>query len=226
MPITIKQLPPSDRPRERLRHAGEAALSDVELITLLFGGNLDLATAIVARVGGAAGLRRAVVGELCAIPGVGVARACQLRAAVELGLRAAAAGGPTDAPLTHPWQAHERLRGLARLEHEELHAIALDSRHRVLAQYPAASGALNVVHLTPRDVFRRAIREGAASVIVAHNHPSGDVLPSEDDVALTRRLRTAGELVGVALLDHLIVAGDAWYSFSEGRMGRRTPPPE
>jgi DNA repair protein RadC len=220
MSIGIKQLPSSQRPRERMLTAGPGALSDVELVALLLGGDLGCAGEVVARLGGAAGIRRAVLGELCEIPGVGVARACQIRAAVELGFRAAGAAPDPEAQVHTPAAAHATLRELSRLEQEELHVLGLDARHRAACRFAAARGALNVVHVAPRDVYRRLLREGAAAAIVAHNHPTGDVAPSEEDVLLTRRLRAAGELVGLPLVDHLIIGADAYYSFSENRIVR------
>jgi DNA repair protein RadC len=145
---------------------------------------------------------------------VGPARACQLLAALELGRRAARPRPPEGRPLRQPADAAAQLDELAQLEQEELHVVALDAAHRPIARFVAARGALNVVHVTPREVLRRLVREGAAAAIVAHNHPSGDPTPSRDDRELTLRLRAAGELVGVAILDHLVIARGGFYSFA------------
>jgi len=220
MVLTIKQLAVDNRPRERLLLAGPAALTDPELVALLFGGDLPTAEAIVARFGAAAQLRGATLGGLCTVPGVGPTRAAQVLAAVELGRRAVGAAMARDAPLRGPQQAHAQLRDLIGQEQEELRVLALDARQRLLARFVSAVGLVNVVHVSPRDIFRRALREGAVSVIIAHNHPSGDPTPSEEDVQLTRRLRAAGELLGVPMLDHLIVAEEGFYSFTEGRILR------
>jgi DNA repair protein RadC len=211
----IKDLPSSERPRERLLAAGRAALSDVELVALVIGGDLLCAQQVVSGLGGARGMMRAVAGELLELPGVGEARACQLLAALELGQRAGRSGMERGSPITSPAAAAARLADLAPLEQEELHVIALDGRHREIARFMAARGAMNVVHVSPRDVFRRLVREGAVGTIVAHNHPSGDPTPSADDLELTRRLRAAGELVGIALLDHLVVAQGGYHSFAD-----------
>ena len=211
----IKQLPPSERPRERLLHAGREALSEVELVALLLGGDLRCAADVVSALGGARGLRRAHLGELRALRGVGEARACTLVAALELGRRAGEANADPAPRVPNPAAAAALLADLATLEQEELHVLALDGRHRVVARFVAARGSLNVVHVSPRDVFRRLVREGAAATIVAHNHPGGDPAPSPDDVELTRRLQAAGDLVAVPLIDHVVVATGGFYSFSE-----------
>jgi DNA repair protein RadC len=213
----LKRLPSADRPRERLLEVGREALSDVELVALVIGGDLDCAAALVAALGGAVGLRRAFASELRAVPGIGTARACQLLAALELGRRAMRTSPSGAVPsLRGPAQAAEHLVDLALLEQEELHVIGVDSRHRPLGRFLAARGSLNVVHVAPREVFRRLVRDGAAAAIVAHNHPSRDPAPSVEDGELTARLRAAGELVGIPLLDHLVIAEAGYHSFTDG----------
>lgn len=211
----IRALPEAERPRERLLRLGREALSDAELVALVIGGDLELAHALVAALGGAVGLQRAVAGELCAIDGVGTARACQLLAALELGRRAARPRPPEGRALIDPADAAAHFPELGELDQEELHVLGLDAAHRPLVRFVAARGALNVVHVTPREVLRRLVREGAAAAIIAHNHPSGDIKPSRDDRTLTIRLQAAGELVGVAILDHLVVARAGFYSFAD-----------
>ncbi len=223
MDLTIKQLPAPDRPRERLLSVGPTYLTDTELISLVLGGDVATAARVLARVGSAPALRRLAIGELTQIPGVGVARASQLLAAIELGARSVATASSTEArtrALRTPPDAHEVLRDLSRLEVEELHVLALDARHRLMVRFCIARGSMNVVHVSPRDLFRRLLREGAVATLVAHNHPTGDPIPSEDDLNLTARLRAAGELVGVALLDHLIIAADGYYSCTAQRVFR------
>ena len=222
MPLSIKELPAADRPRERLVLSGVGALSDAELVALVFGGDLPAASRVVAAVGGSSSLARAGAAELCEVPGVGPARASQLLAAIELGRRSADVVVDPRVPVRTPIAARDHLSDLARLEQEELHVLALDGRHRLIARFAAARGALNVVHVSPRDVYRRLLREGAAACIVAHNHPSGDPSPSPDDGELTQRLRAAGDLVGIAMLDHLVIANEGFYSFAEERLVQAT----
>lgn len=102
-------------------------------------------------------------------------------------------------------------------------ALLLDGRHRALGVVEVARGAANVVHLEPRELYRTAIHAGAVAVVLAHNHPSGDALPSPDDVRLTNRIRAAGDVVGVALIDHLILTDREFFSFSTSRRGRWAP---
>lgn len=221
MVLPIKQLPLDNRPRERLATLGPASLTEPELISLLFGGDLPAAEGLVERLGTIAGLRVASLAQLHEVPGVGPARAAQLLAAVELGRRAAGPWARSSHPsLRNPEEACMHLCDMRDLEQEELRVVSLDARHRPLSRFTSALGAANVVHVSPRDVFRRALREGAVAVLVAHNHPSGDPTPSGEDLALTRRLRAAGEVVGVALLDHLIIATEGCYSFEERRVIR------
>jgi DNA repair protein RadC len=221
----IKLLPVNLRPRERMLSAGEKALSDVELVAVVLGGDLERADAIVSRCGNASDLVHRGVAELCDVPGVGLARACQIQAAIELGRRALTGPLLRGMPLRNSEEAAARLADLNSLENEELHVLALDSRHRVLVRFVAARGALNAVHVSPRDVLRRLVRESAAAMIVAHNHPSGDHTPSIEDHDLTRRLHAAGELVGVSLIDHLVIGRHGYHSFAEEirRYGKPDP---
>ena len=217
MTTGIKQIPLDDRPRERLDASGVSALSDQELIALLFGGDLPVAAEVVTRIGCAAELRAATKAMLREVPGVGPMRAAQLIAAVELGRRAA---NPPDRgrPISGALDVWVRVRDLVELDVEELHVLALDSRRRVLSRFSSARGESNLVHVSPRQVFRRALREGASCIIATHNHPSGNPIPSPDDVALTDRLLTAGRVVGLPLLDHVVVAAEGYFSFAEKKL--------
>jgi DNA repair protein RadC len=211
----IKLLPPLDRPRERLLSAGTRALGDVELVSILFGGNLECAAAVVRAMGSVRGLARAGLVELCEVPGVGEARACQLHAALELGRRALVEPVARGEIIRTPAQVVALCTDLMMLEEEELHVLALDARHRMITRFLAARGALNAVHVAPRDLLRRLVRESAAAMILAHNHPSGDPEPSPEDIELTRRLHASGQLLGVPLLDHLVITRDGFYSFAD-----------
>ena len=206
--------------------SGPNMLTDAELVALIFGGSLQVANEVVSRIGGAPAIRRAVLGELRDVPGVGVGRACQLAAAVELGSRSKGTGSDRGLPLQAPPDAFDHLRDLTALDTEELHALALDSRHRLLARFCIARGSENIVHCSPRDLFRRLLREGAMAVVIAHNHPAGNPLPSASDVDLTQRLKSAGELVGILLLDHIVVAPEKYFSFKAGRVFPDNAPPD
>ncbi|HEX5656680.1 MAG TPA: DNA repair protein RadC [Polyangiales bacterium] len=206
-------------PRERLREQGIDALSDAELVALLLGTGsagepvTSLAVRLLDELGGVHALGRSSVGQLEAVRGLGVGKAARLAAAVELGRRV----------MTRPLARGSRITGsddvyrafgpfLAHRQHEELWAIALDARQRILCRMQLARGGLSACPATLGDVFRPLIREGAAGLIVIHNHPSGAPSPSQEDLAFTDRLAQAGELLGICLLDHVIVAADGYYS--------------
>ena len=215
-------LSPGSRPRERLLTRGPNTLSDAELLAILLGSGrhgqnvLEIAEDLIARVGDLRGLSDAAEAELRVQSGVGPARAAVIQAALELGRRATGTrpergrflGNAADV-----W-THYRAR-LAASAVEEFWMIALDVRHRVLFESCVARGSLTGVEVHPRDVFRILIRSAAAAVVFCHNHPSGDPLPSRQDVELTTRLRQVGELCGIGVLDHVVVATGGFVSFAE-----------
>jgi DNA repair protein RadC len=207
-------------PRERLSLRGTGALSDAELIAVLLGTGCPgdpvevVAQKLLERTGGLAGLGRSGLAELGACPGVGPIKACRLQAALELGARLCAR------PL-HPRQAitcssdvahalGPRLRGAAR---EHFYALALDAKHRPVAEILISVGGLTACGVTPADVFRLVLREPAVAVIFVHNHPSGEPAPSPEDVSVTERLQRAGALLGVQVLDHVILGHRGHFSF-------------
>jgi DNA repair protein RadC len=175
---------------------------------------------LLAHAGDLRGLAESVEAELCALPGVGHARAAAIQAAIELGRRVTGSrpergrflGNAADV-----W-THYRAR-LGASSVEEFWMLALDVRHRVLLESCVARGSLTGVEVHPRDVFRTLIRSAAASVIFCHNHPSGDPTPSRQDLELTTRLRQVGELCGIAVLDHVVVASDGFVSLASRGWG-------
>lgn len=211
----------TEGPRERLRALGPASLSDAELLALLLrtGGagrtGLDLARLLLARAGGLVALARAAPAELRA-PGVGPAKAASLEAAFELGRRIAsrrlAPGDAITGPADVHRHLHPRLRGAPQ---EEFLALLLDGRHRLLREVPISRGTLTASLVHPREVFRPALREGAAALVLVHNHPSGDPTPSAEDRQVTARLARAGELLGVRVVDHVVVAERGFASLRE-----------
>jgi DNA repair protein RadC len=221
MPV-ISALEPDARPRERFTARGADQLTDSELLAILLGagtrgnGALDVANELLRRCGGLAGVAQAGTRELCDQRGVGPARAMVVQAALELGRRAVAARperGQRLAGASDVW-TYFRAR-LAPLRVEEFWAVALDVRHRVQTEVCLARGSLTGVEVHPRDVFRPLIRNAAAAVIFCHNHPSGDPTPSRQDIELTTRLREVGELCGIPVLDHVVVAFDGYASIAE-----------
>lgn len=211
-----------DRPRERLEALGPEFLSDVELVALLLrtgGGGLDSVAAaarLLAAEGGLAGTARAAAADLAAVPGIGPAKRATLGAAFELGRRLAArrldAGIPVRGPADVHAHFHPRLRHAA---HERFFSVLLDGRHRVIRHALVSQGTLTASLVHPREVFRPALREPAAAVILVHNHPSGDPTPSQEDREITERLVRAGALLGVPVVDHVVVAERGYASLRE-----------
>ncbi|MGC4081325.1 MAG: DNA repair protein RadC [Vicinamibacterales bacterium] len=217
----MKDLALDDRPREKLLRHGAAALGDNELIAIVVGSGtrgadaLVIANELLKRRGGLQGLIRSSADDLALIGGIGRARAAQVIAALELGRRTLRRG-PARVQLRTPQDAAAYLLPVyGGRPVEQFGLVLLDSRHRVLRTTIVASGTLNSTIVQPRDVFREAVVGLAAAVVVFHNHPSGDPSPSQEDVELTRRLRAAGVLMGVDVVDH-IVLGDVRYLQSEG----------
>jgi DNA repair protein RadC len=206
--------------RERLRRVGVEVLSDEELVALILGTGIAsapvevLAARLLRQVGGLAGLRRAGVGELATLPGIGQTKASRLVAAVELGRRAHQAARQLGPRIESSRDVDARMRPrLAQAEVERFLALALDAKNRVTAELEIAVGGLSACPVSPSDVFRALLREAASGAIFVHNHPSGDATPSADDIALTERLVRAGQIVGVRVLDHVIVAREGSFSF-------------
>lgn len=175
----------------------------------------ELAACLLAHAGSLAALSRAGARELATVHGIGIARATRLAAAFQLGQRAVAEPLP-DLVVRGSHDVyrylHPRLRGLLQ---EVFIVVALDSRNAILSLVEIARGSLTSVDVHPREVFRPLIRLAAAGAVVAHNHPSGDPSPSSNDVALTRRLRRAGDLVGIPLLDHVVIGAHGYASIGE-----------
>jgi DNA repair protein RadC len=211
-----------ERPRERLLAHGPEHLAADELIALVLGAGTrgrpatSVARELLARVGGLSGLARASHAELRHAPAVGAARAARLVAAIQLGARVAGARMSRDTVIRGPGDVFRRLKPrFAGLAQEVFAVLALDARGAVIEEIEVARGCLTGVEVHPREVFRPLIRAAAASAVAAHNHPSGDPSPSADDLALTRRLRAVGEVVGIPLVDHVIIGDDGFTSVAE-----------
>lgn len=226
----MKGIAPHDRPREKLERLGATSLGDNEVLALVLGHGqgpdnvLALANRLLATTDGLAGLTRVTGDELRRVPGIGVARAARVIAAVELGRRTLA--GP-DAPRRLVHSSADAATWLVpqfgAYPVERVGLVLLDSRLRLLRTALVSTGTVDQSMAHPREVFRAALAGAAAFVIVFHNHPSGDPTPSADDVQLTWRLVAAGELLGVEVLDHMILSGSAYYSFREsGRLSAAT----
>ena len=222
MSIPAPPAPVPDRPRERLWSLGPAALTSAELLAILLGtggGGRDanaIAELLLKDAGGTLrGIAARPRGELLRPGGVGPAKAARLVAAFELAARMTAEARPIFPRIREPEDVVRLLSARLRdLEVEEFHLLALDSQSQVRRQVLVTRGLLNSSLVHPREVFRAAIAEAAAGIIVVHNHPSGDPTPSAEDRAVTRQLAEAGRLLDVPLYDHVIVAGDRYLSFA------------
>ncbi|MBA2442218.1 MAG: DNA repair protein RadC [Rubrobacter sp.] len=218
---TIKELPPELRPRERLLEAGPAALSDAELLGLVFGiGNrektsVELAGEVISESGGLFGLYNVSVHELLEVNGIGEAKACLALAAVELGKRIGRVRNPGRPIISSPADVDGLLRGrIATLDRENFVVVLLNTKNEVLEAPTVSVGTLSASLVHPREVFKPAIRASAASVILAHNHPSGNVEPSREDREVTGRLSEAAKILGIEVLDHVIL-GDGYLSMKD-----------
>lgn len=222
----IKDMPMTERPRERLRDYGAGALSTAELLAIVLrtgtkGQNvLSLASQILARHGGLSGLARANLAELQVDKGLGPAKACDLKAALELGQRLAAER-PEDRPVVTSPQDVMNLLGseMSLLEQEQLRVILLDTRNRVIAIIAVYTGNVNTSVVRVGELFRDAVRHNAVALVVVHNHPSGDPAPSAEDVAVTRLIVDAGKLLNIDVLDHIVIGGGRCVSLKERRLG-------
>lgn len=222
MPPSSPLLLPRYGPRERLLHLGEERLSAVECLALILRtGNRGesaeaLAVRLLAHFGGLSGVAGAGVRELALVRGVGPVRAAALRAAFGLARRLVEERASPGRQLAHGGDVARVVRESARGSHQEcFFALMLDVRHRILGLRVISRGTLALAPVHPRDVFVAAIREGAAAVVIAHNHPSGDAAPSREDRDVTDRLREAGALLGIAVLDHVVVGAERFFSFAD-----------
>jgi DNA repair protein RadC len=234
VPTLIKEIPLPDRPRERLIRLSPRSLPDAELLAILIetgqpasGGRparsaVEVAGDLVRRFAAPSGggsLRRIMgssVTELRRVPGIGEAKATRILAALDLGRRAVEEEREGRPRVRCAADVYALVRlSLRDLHHEEFHVVLLNTQNEVIRSLQVTRGTLDASLVHPREVFRSAISEAAASVILVHNHPSGDPTPSAEDRAVTRQLREAGEIIGIEVLDHVIVGERRYVSFAE-----------
>lgn len=220
--LSVRVLPPEDRPRERLLRSGAAGLSSVELLSVILGTGsraysaTEVAGRLLATFGSLQALGHAAPEELAGVAGIGPAKAGAVLAAFELGRRAQLAPPRRRASVRGPGDVATLLAGrLRHLDREHFCTVLLNTRHEVLEIAGVAVGGLDSAQIHPREVFKDAIRRSAAALVLVHNHPSGDPEPSGDDLRITGRLEQAGRVVGIEVLDHVIVGDGRFVSLRE-----------
>lgn len=218
----MRNVAPHDRPREKLERLGVTGLGDNELLALVIGigsralDALELANRVIGRAGGLHALTRIGVGDLRDLPGIGRARAAQILAAVELGRRTLVRRAADRPRLKSPRQLAAYLLpqyGIAAVE--QFGIVMLDTKHHVIRIRIVSVGSLDATVVHPREVFREAASASAAAIVLFHNHPSGDPMPSPEDLVLTTRMVNAGDIMGIDVIDHLILADQRYYSLME-----------
>ena len=220
----IKDWPVADRPREKLLSRGPTTLSDTELLALILrtghagkgASALDLSRQLLMRFVSLRGLASASAAELCQVPGIGPAKAAEVLAVGELARRFAVTPLSPGARFTSSSEVFAHFHELLRDRKNEVFlSLLLDSKNRVLREIQVSEGSLNASIVHPREVFKSVIRESAAAVLFVHNHPSGDPEPSREDLELTARLRDAGVLMGIRVLDHIIIGSGRYISLAD-----------
>ena len=215
---TIHGMHSSERPRERLQQFGAGVLSDAELLAILLrtgyqGVNvLELSADLLEQSGRLPGLARMPLKELSRLKGIGPAKAAELHACFELGRRVANALHEDKPQIKSPEDAARLLWDMSRLEQEEMRTLMLDTKNRVMARATVYQGSVHTTIVRIGELFREAIRSNATSIILAHNHPSGDPTPSPEDAAITREIVKAGTLLDIDVLDHLVIGAQGKFT--------------
>jgi len=224
--LTIKELPADGRPREKLKALGPGALSDGELLAIILRMGthgetvVDLSHRLLKTYGGLAGLARVSFSGLCYVHGLGEAKACQLKAALEMGRRLLLAQPEERLQVRSPADLVPLLMlEMGPLDQETLRVVLLNTKNQVIKFSDVYRGSLNSSLVRVAEVFKEAVRVNAAAIIVAHNHPSGDPTPSPEDARVTEQIVAAGKLLEIEVLDHLVIGERTYISLREKRLG-------
>jgi len=208
----IREMPEGERPRERLKLRGAAALTEAELVAILLRTGMkgisvvELSQQILREFGSLEGLARTPLEAIAKIKGVGETKAIQLKAAFELARRLSDSSRGKQRIVSSPEDAAAVMReDMRSLDREEFRVLLLNTKNALIKKCEVSRGSLNASIVEPREVFKDAIAASAASMILVHNHPSGDPTPSSEDIAVTKRLVKAGDLLNIAVLDHIIL---------------------
>ncbi len=222
-PMNIKSWSPEDRPREKLLLKGTSALSDAELIAILIGSGtaklsaVDVAKKVLSHVeNNLDSLAKLSIKELMKAKGIGEAKAITIVAALELGRRRKDQSPDEKPKIEGSKTAFDLIKGdLMDLPHEEFWVILLNRANRIIRKKRVSEGGVSGTVADPKIIFKLAVDELASGIIVVHNHPSGNLKPSESDINLTKKIKEAGKVLEIALLDHLIIAHDRYFSFAD-----------
>lgn len=222
-PMPIRLWAEDDRPREKLIKQGKGALSDAELIAILLRSGsrahsaVDLAKMMLAAAeNNLIELSKLNVDELIRFPGVGEAKALSVMAALELGRRRRSAEVLIKSKISSSRDVFELMQAdLAELQHEEFWIILLSRSNQLIRKIPVSKGGLAGTVVDPKKIFKTALQYGASSLLLCHNHPSGSIQPSEADVRITRKIKEGGAMLDIAVLDHIIIGEEAYYSFAD-----------
>lgn len=224
--LTIKEMPAAERPQEKLKLRGASSLSNGELLAILLRTGLpgetvvDVAQRLLATYGGLLGLSRADYGALCKERGLGEVKAAKLLASVELARRLAIEKPDERVRIHSPEDVVILISSeMAALDQEELRVVLLNTKNEVLRIVTVYRGSVNAAQIRVAEVFKEAVRQNAPSIVIAHNHPSGDPTPSSDDVAVTRELVQAGRLLDIEVLDHLVIGDGRHVSLRRKGLG-------
>jgi DNA repair protein RadC len=231
---SVKEWPEDERPRERLLKYGVDSLSDAQLLAIIIrsgrGGRsaVDLGMELISRFGSLEGIAQAGIKEICGkdgIKGIGPAKVAEIKAAIELGRRwykmPSRVGEKKEAFCSSQDVLNYCMQNMKDLKKEVFRCFLLDTKNKVIRDEEVSVGTLTASLVHPRETFRAAIRESAAAVIFVHNHPSGDVKPSQEDILLTRRLVQAGEVLGIQVLDHIVIGDGCHFSFRDNGLLQR-----
>ncbi len=221
--MRMRELPAEERPRERMKALGVEALSMRELLALVIGsgsrgrGTMELADNLVSSFESARDLALASVERLCRVSGVGVARASRVMAAIELGKRVLKSSRGDRKTVRCPADAAGMLlEDMMPLDREHFKVMLLDSKNAVISVETVSIGTVNASIVHPREVLKPALEKSATSIILVHNHPTGSVSPSREDILITRRFEKCGRILGIDVVDHIIVGDNNYVSMKEG----------
>ena len=218
---TLKEMPEDIRPRERLLQKGATALNSSELLAILLRiGNkketaIGMANKILHHCDGLKGLANISIEELSSFDGIGLAKSAQIKAAIELGHRIYREVSMIKPKITNPSDVADLVMEMQFLDKEHFRIISLSTKNHVIGRDEISIGNLNSSIVHPREVFKKALEKNAASIILVHNHPSGDPEPSKEDIQVTSRLVKAGEIMGIEVLDHIIIGANRYKSLKE-----------